>query len=60
MRADAKNTGGKLKVQIVSAKDQASQDHVQSQTQNFPLVASLQGLDQVAVGVRAVVDKVHL
>ena len=60
MRADGKNTGDKLKVQIALALDQASQDHVHSQNQNYPLVASLRGLDQAAVGVKAVVGTVHL
>ena len=60
VRADGKNKGEQLKVQIASALDQATQDHVQSQNQNYPLVASLQGLDQAAVGVKAVVGKVHL
>lgn len=62
VRADVKNEGEQLKVQIASAQDQASQDHVQSQSrnQNYPLVASLQGLDQAAVEVKAVVGKVHL
>ena len=56
VRADGKNEGDKLKVQIVSAQDQANQDHVQGQNQNYPLVASLQGLDQAAVGVKAAVS----
>ena len=61
MRADGKNTGDKLKVQIALALDQVSQAHVQGQSrnQNYLLVASLQDLDQVAVGVKSVVDKVH-
>ena len=61
VRADGKNKGEQLKVQIALALDQASQAHVQGQSrnQNYPLVASLQDLDQVAVGVKSVVDKVH-
>ena len=61
VRADGKNKGEQLKVQIALALDQASQAHVQGQSrnQNYLLVASLQDLDQVAVGVKSVVDKVH-
>ena len=61
VRADGKNEGEHLKVQIASVQDRASQDHVQSQSrnQNYRLVASLQVLDLAAVGVKAVVGKVH-
>ena len=61
VRADGKNEGEQLKVQIASVQDRASQDHVQSQSrnQNYRLVASLQVLDLAAVGVKAVVGKVH-
>ena len=61
VRADGKNEGEQLKVQIASVQDRASQDHVQSQSrnQNYRLVASLQVLDLAAVGVRAVVGKGH-
>ena len=61
VRADGKNEGEQLKVQIASVQDRASQDHVQSQSrnQNYLLVASLQVLDLAAVGVKAVVGKGH-
>ena len=62
VRVEAKDKGERLKVQIALAQDRASQDHIQSHSQNqyYLLVASLQDLDQAAVGAKAVVGKIHL